>query len=171
MNIFWTTYSMEIEQQKENSMRIMSGIIKKVLTEEQYKKLVSNEVGIEDITLHETIRKKVNANGEIIEYLPFRLSYREMDNYGNDKYIFNEQKQEYQKSFQVSPIIFAYGKEMRILLETEDFNPIKIVVDEIRDGRDQIYRAVCIQNQLVGLKKNYEPLVEEKKEESGDKPE
>ncbi len=136
-------------------MKILSGIIKKVLKEEQYQKLIRKELAIEQISLKETVRSKVNENGEIIEYLPFRLSYREIDNFGNDKYIFNEEKQEYQKSFRVSPLIFAYGKEMRILLETEDFNPIKIVVEERMDGKDVIYKALCIQNQLAGLKKNY----------------
>ncbi len=44
---------------------------------------------------------------------------------------------------------------MRILLETEDFNPVKIVVEERLEGKDVMYKAVCIQNQLVGLKKDY----------------
>ncbi len=136
-------------------MKILSGIIKKVLNEEQYKDLIAKKLTIEEIKLQGTVRTKTNESGEIIEYLPFRLSYREIDNYGNDKYIFNEDKQEYQKSFRVSPLIFAYGKEMRILLETEDFNPVKIVVEERLEGKDVMYKAVCIQNQLVGLKKDY----------------
>ncbi len=136
-------------------MKILSGIIKKVLNEEQYKDLIAKKITIEEIKLQDTVRTKTNESGEIIEYLPFRLSYREIDNYGNDKYIFNEDKQEYQKSFRVSPLIFAYGKEMRILLETEDFNPVKIVVEERLEGKDVMYKAVCIQNQLVGLKKDY----------------
>ncbi len=136
-------------------MKILSGIIKKVLNEEQYKDLIAKKLTIEEIKLQDTVRTKTNESGEIIEYLPFRLSYREIDNYGNDKYIFNEDKQEYQKSFRVSPLIFAYGKEMRILLETEDFNPVKIVVEERLEGKDVMYKAVCIQNQLVGLKKDY----------------
>ncbi len=136
-------------------MKILSGIIKKVLNEEQYKKLINKELTIDQIPLKATVRSKINDEGDVIEYLPFRLSYREIDSYGNDKYIFNEEKQEYQKSFRVSPLIFAYGKEMRILLETEDFNPVKIVVEERIDGKDVIYKALCIQNQLAGLKKNY----------------
>ncbi len=136
-------------------MKILSGIIKKVLNEEQYKDLIAKKLTIEEIKLQDTVRTKTNESGEIIEYLPFRLSYREIDNYGNDKYIFNEDKQEYQKSFRVSPLIFAYGKEMRILLDTEDFNPVKIVVEERLEGKDVMYKAVCIQNQLVGLKKDY----------------
>ncbi len=136
-------------------MKILSGIIKKVLNEEQYKDLIAKKITIEEIKLQDTVRTKTNESGEVIEYLPFRLSYREIDNYGNDKYIFNEDKQEYQKSFRVSPLIFAYGKEMRILLETEDFNPVKIVVEERLEGKDVLYKAVCIQNQLVGLKKDY----------------
>lgn len=137
-------------------MKIISGIIKKVLTDEQYKRLTNKEVSIEEITLRETVRKRVNASGEVVEYLPFRLSYREIDSHGNDKFIFNEERQEYQKSFRVSPIIYAYGKEMRILLETEDFNPVKLVVDERQEGENTYYRCVCVQNQLTGLKKDYE---------------
>ncbi len=142
-------------------MKIISGIIKKVLTDEQYRQLTNDEINIEDIKLSETVRKRINDKGDIVEYLPFRLSFREMDNYGNDKYIFNESTGEYKKSFKITPIIFAYGKEMRILLETEDFNPVKITVDEISDDKGTLYRALCIQNQLCGLKKNHEHLDDE----------
>lgn len=137
-------------------MKIISGIIKKVLNDEQYKKLINNELRIEDVKLADTVRKRINDKGDVIEYLPFRLSYREMDNFGNDKFIFNEDTGEYKKSFRVTPIIFAYGKEMRILLETVDFNPVKIAVEETNDEKGISYRALCVQNQLVGLKKKQE---------------
>ncbi len=137
-------------------MKIISGIIKKVLNDEQYKKLINDELKIEDVNLADTVRKKINERGDVIEYLPFRLSFREVDNFGNDKFIFNEETGEYKKSFRVTPIIFAYGKEMRILLETEDFNPVKIAVDEYEDEKGTIYRALCVQNQLAGLKKNHD---------------
>ncbi len=139
-------------------MKIISGIIKKVLNDEQYKKLINDELKIEDVNLADTVRKKVNDRGDIVEYLPFRLSFREVDNFGNDKFIFNEETGEYKKSFRVTPIIFAYGKEMRILLETEDFNPVKIAVDEYEDEKGVIYRALCVQNQLAGLKRRHDDL-------------
>ncbi len=145
-------------------MKIISGIIKKVLNDDQYKLLLSNELKIEEVHLRDTVRKRINDKGDVIEYLPFRLSYREMDNYGNDKFIFNEVTGEYKKSFRVTPIIFAYGKEMRILLETEDFNPVKIAVEETTDEKGTIYRALCVQNQLSGLKKNHEVVNDEEVE-------
>ncbi len=137
-------------------LKIMSGIIKKVLTEEQYKKVIAGELRIEDIELESTLQVHINEDKEEIKYLPFRLSYKEIDHHGNDKFIFNEDTQEYKNSYRTTPIIYAYGKELRILLETVDFNPVKIVVEEQERTSRTTYRAVCIQDQLKGLARNYE---------------
>ena len=68
-----------------------------------------------------------NEDGEVVDYLPFKICYRDVDKHGKDKYIFNEEKNEYQPSYFYSPVIYAYGKELRILLELGIHAPIKVV--------------------------------------------
>ena len=132
-------------------MKILSGIMKKVLTEDQYDELAKGTLSQQDIKLLDTVRTNVKEETkEEFRYLPFRISYKDVDLNGNDKYIYNDEKEEFQKVYRVSPIIYAYNKEMRVLLEMEDYNPIKVVVEDNGEENIVSYKLICVQNQLAG---------------------
>lgn len=130
---------------------IRSGILNTVLTTEQYDEIKRGELNPQYIQMHDTIREFVTKNNEVVEYLPFKISYKDTDRNGKDKYIFNEETKEFQPSYFYSPVIYAYGKELRILLELGVYAPVKIVYQEQwNDGN--LYRTlVCVQDQRTGL--------------------
>ncbi|MBL0701605.1 MAG: hypothetical protein JJV90_00640 [Spiroplasma sp.] len=132
-------------------LKIKSGVIKKVLTDEQFDLVMSKKIEGTEISLDETVRELEKEDGTVVEYLPFRVSFKEFDNKGNDKYIFNEEKKEYQLCYKISPIIRAYGKEMRILLEMKEYNPVKVVVEESINEKGKLTKLICVQNQLNGI--------------------
>lgn len=131
---------------------VRTGLINSVLSMEQYEQIKNKEIKPEDIVLEDTIQEFTNEQGETIKYLPFKISYKDTDKNGKEKFIFNEETQEFQQNYFYSPIIYAYGKEMRILLELGVREPIKIVYQEQwKNGK--LYRtAVCIQDQKAGIK-------------------
>ena len=135
-------------------MKILSGIMKKVLTEDQYDELAKGTLSQQDIKLLDMVLGNFYLNmeetKEEFRYLPFRISYKDVDLNGNDKYIYNDEKEEFQKVYRVSPIIYAYNKEMRVLLEMEDYNPIKVVVEDNGEENIVSYKLICVQNQLAG---------------------
>jgi hypothetical protein len=128
-------------------MEIIQGVIKKVLTEEQFEKISKGELNPKDIQIEETIRIAQKKDGTTFEYLPIRISYQEVNQKGKELFSFNEETQEYQKSYSVSPIIKAYGKEMRTILELGEFSPIKIVIEK----DDYNYKLMCVQDLTTGL--------------------
>lgn len=131
---------------------IRSGLVNTVLNASQYEKVKNNEmVGVE-IPIEETVQIFTNDKNEQVEYLPFKISYKDVDSNGKERYIYNDEKKEFQQNYFYSPVIYAYGKEMRILLELGNHAPIKLVYQEQwKDGK--LYRtAVCIQNQRMGIK-------------------
>ncbi len=132
-------------------LKIKSGVIKKVLTDEQFDLVMSKKIEGTEISLDETVREIVKEDGTVVEYLPFKISYKESDEKGNDKYIFNEEKKDYQLCYKISPTIRAYGKEMRILLEMKEYNPVKVVVREVNNEKGKFTNVVCVQNQLNGI--------------------
>lgn len=129
--------------------KIYSGVLKKVPTDEMFEKSLKNELDLREIKFKDTIRLSTGENK--VEYLLFRLSFQESTSDGQGKYILNEETQEFEKAYRTTPIIAAYGKEMRIICELEEYHPVKIVVfEKDRNGRKQ-YDLVCIQNQMTGM--------------------
>lgn len=130
---------------------IRSGILNTVLTNQQYEDIKNGTIEPNDIQMQDTIREFVNKDNEVVEYLPFKISYKDTDKNGKDKYIFNEETKEFQPSYFYSPVIYAYGKELRILLELGAHAPVKIVYQEQwNDGN--LYRTlICVQDQRCGM--------------------
>ena len=142
-------------------MKVYKGILKKVMSEEHYGEIKAGTKNHEEIKIQDTVRINTNnKTNEEFKSLPFRLSYKDVDSEGNDMYLFNDEAQEFQNVYRMSPIIHAYGKEMRILLEMEEYTPIKVVVEEKQAIVEQTtitnYKAICIQNQKSGLAKEIE---------------
>lgn len=129
--------------------KIFSGVIKKVPTEEMFEKSLKNELNLKEISLEQTIRK--SNNEAQTEYLLFRLSYQESTQDGQGKYILNEETQEFEKVYRMTPIISAYNKEMRIICELGEFHPIKVVAREIEKNGKRYYDLICVQDQLTGM--------------------
>lgn len=131
-------------------MKVLTGVIKKVLTDEQYELIKKDLIVYNDIKMIDTIKKVELENGEFFEYLPIKLSYQDQDHSGNQKYMFDEEKNEYVKSYHTTKVIRATGKEMRILLELNEYAPVKIVYSEISRDNNNYYNVVCVQNQATG---------------------
>lgn len=130
--------------------KIFSGVLKKIPTDEMFEKSLKNELNLKDVAFRDTIRTSNSENK--IEYLLFRLSFQESTNDGQGKYVLNEDTQEFEKVYRMTPIIAAYSKELRIICELEEYHPVKIVVAEKeKNGRKQ-YDLVCIQDQAIGMK-------------------
>lgn len=133
-------------------MKIYQGVIKKVPTSEQFELVNKNEINLQELTLHDTIRSIEKDDTKVSEVISFRVAYKEVDNSGKEKFIFNEKTGEYETIYKLSPIISAYGKELRIVLELGEYAPVKVVVTE-KEAADSIYyNAVCIQDQRQGKK-------------------
>ena len=129
---------------------IRSGILNKVLTKEQYEMIDKNMILANDIKLEDTVRTFVKEDGQETEYLPFKISYKDVDQKGRDKFVFNEENKEFEQNYFSSSVIYAYGKEMRILLELDQYAPVKVVYKEHWNG-DRLYRtAICVQDQKLG---------------------
>jgi len=131
-------------------IKIKSGVIQKVLTEEQFKKISSGELDPKDITIFDTIRTRKTEDGSIVEYLPIKLSSKEVDKKGNVKFVENEETGEKNVCYQITNIMNAYGKEMRILLDMDEYSPVKVAVEENNYEFKKSYKVLCIQNQLSG---------------------
>ena len=129
---------------------IRTGLVKSVLTEQQYEMIKNDVIKPSEIKIEDTIRHYVREDGEEVEYLPFKITYKDVDKNGRDKFVFNENNKEFEQNFFSSSTIYAYGKELRILLELGVMSPVKVVFKEqYRD--DKLYRTViCIQNQRHG---------------------
>lgn len=131
-------------------MKVITGVIKKVITDEQYELIKQDLLNGNEIKLNETVRRIETDREESYEYLPIRISYQDVDINGNEKYVYNEEKEEYIKSYVSSPILCATAKEMRILLELEEYSPVKIVYQEVLKNERKYFNIVCVQNQLSG---------------------
>lgn len=132
--------------------KVFSGILKKVPTEEMFDKSLKNEINLNEITFEHTIRKtKPENERESKEYLLFRLSFQEATGDGKGKYILNEATQEFEKVYRLTPIVAAYGKEMRIICELGEYHPVKIVVYEKIKNERKYYDLICIQDQMIGI--------------------
>ena len=66
------------------------------------------------------------------------------------KMFWNEKTGEKKQCYEVSPVLNAYGKEMRILLDMDEYSPIKVAVEEYQSENFKTYKVLCIQNQLSG---------------------
>lgn len=131
-------------------MKIYKGIIKKVPKEEHFDEYHKGNLKISEVSLLDTIIKCQSEKGEF-ELLPIRLSYQEMDSNGNEKYTYDEKADTYLKSYRQTPILYASGKEMRILIELGEFCPVKVVVKESIKDDKSFLNIECIQNQHQGL--------------------
>lgn len=129
--------------------KIFSGILKKVPTEEMFEKSIKNEVDLKSITFEDTIR--ITNNEKKSEYLLFRLSYQESTGNGQVKYVLNEETQEFEKVYRMTPIIAAYNKEMRIICELGEYHPVKVIAIEKEKNGKKYYDTICIQDQLKGV--------------------
>lgn len=128
--------------------KIFRGILKKVPTDELFDKSIKGEINLKNITFEDTIRKSATEKKD--EYVLFRLSYQESTNDGQGKYVLNEQTQEFEKAYRMTPIISAYNKEMRIICELGEYHPVKVVAKEIEKNNKKYYDVVCIQDQTKG---------------------
>ncbi len=131
-------------------MKIFKGIVKKVPTDDHFKAYEQGLIEMSELKLIDTIRKYEGENGEF-ELLPIKLSYQEIDQNGNDKFIFDPDADVYIKSYKSTPTLYAKGKEMRILIELGEYTPVKIAVSEEIKEEKKYYRIVCIQNQHSGM--------------------
>ncbi len=129
--------------------KIFSGILKKVPTEEMFEKSMKNEIDLKSITFEDTIR--VANKEKKTEYLLFRLSYQESTGNGQVKYILNEETQEFEKVYKMTPIIAAYSKEMRIICELGEYHPVKVIAVEKEKNGKRYYDTICVQDQLKGV--------------------
>lgn len=132
--------------------KIYSGLLRKVPTEEMFEKSLKNEIDLKEVTLEETVR--MSNTKEPKPYLLFRLSYQESTNKGESKYILNEETQEFEKVYKLTPIIAGYGKELRILTSYGENVPVKVVVFEKEKEGKRLYDLICVQDQRVGTIEN-----------------
>ncbi len=131
-------------------MKILRGIIKKVPKEEHFDGHEKGIMELKDLTLADTIIKCNGENGEF-EMLPIRLSYQDVDNNGNEKYTYDQASSAYIKNYRQTAIVYARGKEMRILVELGEYSPVKLVVSESIVDERTFYKVECVQNQHCGL--------------------
>lgn len=131
-------------------MKIFKGIVKRVPKEEHFEAHENGIIEINEVKLIDTIIKCSGENGEF-EMLPIRLSYQELDSNGNEKYTYDEQTDTYIKVYRTTPILYARGKEMRIIIELGDYAPVKVVVSETNSDEKVFYKIECVQNQHCGL--------------------
>lgn len=131
-------------------MKIYKGIIKKVPKEEHFELYNKGQLDLKTLNLIDTIQEFTSEDGNFSS-LPIRLSYVELDRNGNEKFTFNEQADQYEKTFAATPILYATGKEMRILVEYGEYCPVKVVVQENSEADRTFYKVVCVQNQHHGL--------------------
>ncbi len=131
-------------------MKIFKGIIKRVPKDEHFEAYDKGIIAMNEIKLIDTV---IKCNGEKSEFemLPIRLSYNEVDKNGNEKYTYNEEQDVYLKAYKQTPILYARGKEMRILIELGEFNPVKVVVSETVGEEKTFYKIECVQDQHTGL--------------------
>lgn len=131
-------------------MKMYKGIIKKVPTEKHFEDYSNGKIEIFDVKLKDTIITMQGENGEF-EVLPFRLSYMDVDKNGNEKYTYDDESDIYIKSYKQTPILYASGKEMRILLQLDEYSPVKLICSEnVKDERTFL-NVECVQNQHMGL--------------------
>lgn len=131
-------------------MKIFKGIVKKVPKDEHFESHQKGIIDITEVKLFDTIIKCNGENGEF-EMLPIRLSYQEVDNNGNEKFLYDDKSEAYIKSYKQTPVLYARGKEMRILIELGEYSPVKIIASESESDTGKFYKVECIQNQHCGL--------------------
>lgn len=131
-------------------MKIFKGIIKRVPSDEHFEAYEKGLIEISEVKLIDTIKKCDGEKGEF-EILPIRLSYTEVDRNGNEKYTYNEEQDVYLKAYKQTPILYARGKEMRIIIELGEYSPVKVVVSETTKDDKVFYKIECVQNQHMGL--------------------
>lgn len=131
-------------------MKIFRGIVKKVPKDEHFEGYEKGILELSELSLIDTIIKCSSDKGEF-EMLPIRLSYQEVDGNGNEKYTYDQDTDVYVKSYKQTPIMYARGKELRILIELGEYCPIKVVVNETMKDERIFYNIECVQNQHTGL--------------------
>ncbi len=131
-------------------MKIFRGITKKVPNEEQFEAYNKGLIELSEVKLIDTLKMCSGEKNEF-EMLPIRLSYQEVDKHGNEKYTYDGDKDMYTKVYKQTPILYAYGKEMRILIELGEYAPVKLVCAEQTRDEKVFYKIECIQNQHMGL--------------------
>lgn len=131
-------------------MKTYKGIIKKVPTEKHFEDYENGLIEMSDIRLAQTVVKFQSENGEF-EALPIKLSYQDVDENGNEKYTYDESSDCYIKSYKTTPVIYATGKEMRILIELGEYAPVKIIASENEREGKVFLNIECVQNQHMGL--------------------
>lgn len=131
-------------------MKTYRGIIRKVPTEKHFEQYEKGLIEMTDIKLADTIVKFKGENGEF-EALPFRLSYQDLDENGNEKYTYDNEANVYIKAYKKTPILYATGKEMRILIEMGEFAPVKLMASENEREDKTFLNVECVQNQHMGL--------------------
>lgn len=130
-------------------MKVISGVIKKVISDEQYELITKGIIKNDEIGLDDTV---IINQGELnsVEYLPIKLSYKEVDQKGQEKYTLDEETGEYKVLYKTSPILYAYGKELRILLTLKEYHPIKVCVKQETYNSKTRHKIVVIQDQTLG---------------------
>lgn len=127
---------------------VTTGLVKKVLSDEQFELINKNLLDPKDITIIDTIKTYITKDNTEIEYLPIRVSSKEVTKEGHEKFIYDKDKNEYVSSYNISNVLYAYGKEMRILLELGEHHPVKIVYSE--NSETKIKKIICVQDQSIG---------------------
>lgn len=131
-------------------MKIFKGIVKRVPKEEHFEAYDKGILEMSDVKLIDTLIKCNGENGDF-ELLPIRLSYCEVDKNGNEKFTYDEQNKAYVKAYKQTPILYARGKEKRIIIELGEFSPVKVAVSEQQSEDKVFYRVECVQSQHMGM--------------------
>lgn len=131
-------------------MKIFRGIIKRVPKDEHFEAYDKGILAMTEVKLVDTIITCKGEKGDF-EMLPIRLSYNDVDKNGNEKYTYNEEQDVYLKAYSQTPLLYARGKELRILIELGEFNPVKVVVSETHKEDKTFYKIECVQDQHLGL--------------------
>lgn len=130
------------------NIKVYDGIVKVVPTNEQFESFKNGKLDLKKLKIKDTIRE-IEQCFEIIKYVPIKLTYCEIDENGNEKFILNDEG-DFEKVFKYTPILSAYGKEMRILKTFNKNHPVKVVVEEIQLGEKIIHKVLAIQDQTQG---------------------
>lgn len=127
-----------------------TGILKKVPKAEHFKQYRDGELDLKSLSLEDTVSTIDTQNGDL-DTLSVRLTKKEVDEKGNEKFILNEESGEYEPLYVTSPSLSATGKELRILLDLGELVPVKIIANEICVNERTYFNIKCIQDQRLGL--------------------
>lgn len=135
------------------NMTVRTGLVKRVLTDKLAESVKVGLVDPREIKLENTLIVSRNSEGYEYSRIVIRLSERDLDDRGNEKFIYDSNKKEYVSVFKLSEPLHASGKELRVLLALGEHVPVKIVTERKKAANGEYFnKIVCIQDQRTGKK-------------------